>query len=74
MKLYCTGRYVNTARGLGYTPGPEPLDVSEELGRYLLADAPGCFATEPTTTGKAPEQPPLDKMVRTAGRKKAASE
>lgn len=52
MKLLCKGRYSNKPRGLGYEPGL--IEVTDEIGAFLLRDAPGSFAVP-----SAPEPAPV---------------
>jgi hypothetical protein len=43
MKLKVLGRYTNEARSIDVFPGDE-IEVRDELGQWLLKDAPGTFA------------------------------
>lgn len=45
----------------------EEITVDNELGTWLLRDAPGCFEE---MTEKALDEPPEDKMVKSAPKKK----
>jgi len=42
MKLRCVSGYTNGPAGLVFRAGDE-FNANEELARFLLADAPGCF-------------------------------
>jgi hypothetical protein len=69
MILIVTSSY--RCRDVVYTPG-QVLEVSETEATSLLADAPGCFQVEVSTPDALPEpEPPPDKMVRVAPRRKA---
>lgn len=61
MKLRCVSEYRNDARMLCFHRG-QTIEVEEELGRFLLRDAPGCF--EEITRRKSMRKPPRDKMIR----------
>lgn len=66
MKLFVKEDYV--IPGISYSGG-STIDVDDLLGRWLLSDAPNTF--EKVTEEKAEKQPPVDKMVRKAPRRKA---
>jgi hypothetical protein len=69
MKLLVVSTYINQARQLAYLPD-RVIDVDDELGAFLLRDAPGCFAIAPATDqaagdqvhAKALEGAPIDRM------------
>ena len=67
MKLYVLNDYKN--RQLSYSAGQE-IEVDPEMASFLLADAPGCFSDEPPVIEKALDEPPKDKAVKRAPRKK----
>ena len=67
MKLYVLSDYRN--RQLSYSAGQE-IEVDPEMASYLFADAPGCFSDEPPVVEKALDEPPTNKQVRRAPRKK----
>lgn len=56
-------------RELHYTRG-EVIDVSDDLARWLLADAPDCFEVYSELPAKAVSAPPVDKMMRSPKVKK----
>jgi hypothetical protein len=66
MKLYVLNDYKN--RQLSYQAGDE-IEVDPDVAAYLVADAPGSFAYEPPIKGL--DEPPKDKAVKRAPRKKA---
>lgn len=70
MKLRVIGRYVN--RGTQYEAGTV-IDVPEAEGRFLLADAPGCFSVLPNpplhTEHREIDHSPVDRMMRGRRRK-----
>jgi hypothetical protein len=47
------------------------IEVPQDEAEFLLRDAPGCFevvgAAPPVEEEKAPDEPPVDKMVRREG-------
>ena len=67
MKLYVLSDYKN--RQLSYTAGDE-IEVDPEVANYLIADSPGSFSYEPPKAEKAVDEPPADKQVKRAPRKK----
>lgn len=65
MKLQVIGQYANDVRNLRFAVGDQ-IEVSDEIGCYLLADAPGCFVLQPDIkqqhpANKAISKPPQDK-------------
>lgn len=67
MKLYVVESYRN--RNTEYPKG-SVIEVSEEEGKFLLRDAPGCFSKRPPKPEPEPEAekkeldaPPADKML-----------
>ena len=73
MKLLVLVDY--TSRELQFKAG-QVIEVSDVAGKFLLADAPECFAAQSTlapavhTDKKALDNPPVDKMIRQPARKK----
>lgn len=67
MKLHVLKPY--QARGLAYSAGVV-ITVPEEEARFLLRDAPGCFAVEGEQPEvRAVETPPVDRMIKQSKRK-----
>ena len=64
MKLKILGGY-SSHRG-AWRKGEE-IEVEEELGHWLLRDSPGSFEI---VVEKAMDEPPEDKMVKSAPKKK----
>jgi len=65
MKLKCTGKYVNDARGLRFRKG-QVFEVDEAQATFLMADAPGCFEevkAAKRSRGKAVGKAPANKAV-----------
>jgi len=60
MKLKCIAPYRNDVRGVIYRVG-DVFEVTAEMKRFLLADAPGCF--EEAVEKKALDVPPANKMM-----------
>ena len=86
MKLYCHSEYRNGALGLHFEQGR--IEVADELGAFLMRDAPENFEIVPLgwvgVTSATPQEaidnfersmdaPPQDKAVKKPTRKKAAA-
>jgi len=55
MKLKCTVRYRNDAKGLQYKAGDE-FEVDAATRLYLMTDAPGCFEDVKVKAATAPKK------------------
>lgn len=62
MQLKALGRYQNEPRQIDVHPG-DVIEVKDELGAWLLADAPGTFEdpNAPKDAAPAAEQQPFDR-------------
>jgi len=74
IKLKCLNGYSN--KQFSFEAG-QVFEVDEVTARWLQADSPGAFVpvvgpAEPEV--KAPEAPPVDKMVKAPGRKKSVGQ
>lgn len=70
MKLYVISDYQSNR---AYYKAGQEIEVDDLLGHWLLADASGCFSLEPPKVeAKEIEEPPKDKQVKRAPRKKSA--
>jgi hypothetical protein len=64
MRLKVLGRYRNDARDINVYPGDE-IEVKDELGQWLMNDAPGCFE-DPNAPASTEAPGPSDEARREA--------